>query len=240
MKVLVIGSGGREHAIAYALNKSSKVSEIHAIPGNPGIAKIGTCHPGSVEDLEFILNFFAMVKAYPTRSRFSPSALYLGNFNGNPFYITVIVSFTKLSYLSAGIGTELSEDLFRKNIVDSIGLRSSAGNVYGGVAVELFHNSVTEGDPELADQVFVQLSDPSHISVADGVSSSRPCRHSFKLCGAYLDGRVILAFKGLAFFIQAHNHSAVVYLVADGKGGVVVVDRSHEPHIVGKAHLAVF
>jgi phosphoribosylamine--glycine ligase len=57
MKVLVIGSGGREHAIAYALNKSSKVSEIHAIPGNPGIAKIGTCHPGSVEDLEGILHF---------------------------------------------------------------------------------------------------------------------------------------------------------------------------------------
>ena len=57
MKVLVIGSGGREHAIAYALSKSSKVSEIHAIPGNPGIAKIGTCHSGSVEDLEGILNF---------------------------------------------------------------------------------------------------------------------------------------------------------------------------------------
>ena len=57
MKVLIIGSGGREHAIAYALNKSCKVSEIHAIPGNPGIAKIGTCHPGSVEDLEGILRF---------------------------------------------------------------------------------------------------------------------------------------------------------------------------------------
>ena len=57
MKVLVIGSGGREHAIAYALSNSSKVSEIHAIPGNPGIAKIGTCHNGSVEDLEGILRF---------------------------------------------------------------------------------------------------------------------------------------------------------------------------------------
>ena len=57
MKVLIIGSGGREHAIAYALNKSPKVDEIHAIPGNPGIAQIGTCHPGSVEDLEGILKF---------------------------------------------------------------------------------------------------------------------------------------------------------------------------------------
>lgn len=57
MKVLIIGSGGREHAIAYALKKSEKVDEIHAIPGNPGIAEIGTCHPGSVEDLEGILKF---------------------------------------------------------------------------------------------------------------------------------------------------------------------------------------
>lgn len=57
MKVLVIGSGGREHAIAYALKKSKMVDEIHAIPGNPGIAEIGTCHKGSVEDLEGILKF---------------------------------------------------------------------------------------------------------------------------------------------------------------------------------------
>ena len=57
MKVLVIGSGGREHAIAYTLSKSSKVSEIHAIPGNPGISKIGTCHNMKVEDLNGILEF---------------------------------------------------------------------------------------------------------------------------------------------------------------------------------------
>lgn len=57
MKVLIIGSGGREHAIAYALNKSPMVDEIHAIPGNPGIAEIGFNHSGSVEDLDYILDF---------------------------------------------------------------------------------------------------------------------------------------------------------------------------------------
>ena len=56
MKVLVIGSGGREHAIAYSLNKSPKVTELHALPGNPGISQIGKCIKGSVEDLQGILN----------------------------------------------------------------------------------------------------------------------------------------------------------------------------------------
>lgn len=57
MKVLVIGSGGREHAIAYSLSRSPKVTELHAIPGNPGISKIASCHKGSVEDLDGILKF---------------------------------------------------------------------------------------------------------------------------------------------------------------------------------------
>ncbi|WP_323791280.1 phosphoribosylamine--glycine ligase [Nocardioides sp.] len=44
MKTLVIGTGGREHALARALSLDPAVSEVHAAPGNPGIAAVATLH----------------------------------------------------------------------------------------------------------------------------------------------------------------------------------------------------
>ena len=45
MKILIIGSGGREHALAWTISKEPEASKIYAAPGNPGIAEIGTCIP---------------------------------------------------------------------------------------------------------------------------------------------------------------------------------------------------
>lgn len=45
MKTLVIGTGGREHALALALSRDPSVSEVHAAPGNPGIATVAALHP---------------------------------------------------------------------------------------------------------------------------------------------------------------------------------------------------
>jgi phosphoribosylamine--glycine ligase len=47
MKVLAIGSGGREHALAWRLQQCSSVTEVHASPGNPGIANAARCHNAS-------------------------------------------------------------------------------------------------------------------------------------------------------------------------------------------------
>ncbi len=44
MKVLVIGTGGREHALALSLSRDPSVEEVHAAPGNPGIAAFATLH----------------------------------------------------------------------------------------------------------------------------------------------------------------------------------------------------
>jgi phosphoribosylamine--glycine ligase len=59
VKVLVVGSGGREHALAWKLAQSSELEELHAAPGNPGIASLGTCHPVRAEDGEGLLRMAA-------------------------------------------------------------------------------------------------------------------------------------------------------------------------------------
>jgi phosphoribosylamine--glycine ligase len=55
VRVLVVGSGGREHALAWKLAQSPAVEEVHAAPGNPGIARLGQCHPIRAEDGDSLL-----------------------------------------------------------------------------------------------------------------------------------------------------------------------------------------
>ena len=57
MKILIIGSGGREHALAWTLSRDSRATKIYAAPGNPGIAEIGTCVPINASNIEEIASF---------------------------------------------------------------------------------------------------------------------------------------------------------------------------------------
>jgi len=50
VRVLVVGSGGREHALAWSLSRGGGVDELHAAPGNPGIAALAHCHPVRADD----------------------------------------------------------------------------------------------------------------------------------------------------------------------------------------------
>ena len=52
MKVLILGSGGREHALAWAVKRSARVSEIVCAPGNGGISQVARCVPVNLKDVD--------------------------------------------------------------------------------------------------------------------------------------------------------------------------------------------
>ena len=57
MKVLVVGGGGREHALCWKLAQSPDCSELYAAPGNPGIADVAECISIAVDDVEMLAKF---------------------------------------------------------------------------------------------------------------------------------------------------------------------------------------
>ena len=57
MKVLVVGSGGREHAICRAVAKSSRVDKIYCAPGNAGIAALAECVPIGAMEFDKLVSF---------------------------------------------------------------------------------------------------------------------------------------------------------------------------------------
>ena len=57
MKILLVGGGGREHALAWRLASSERCNELYCAPGNPGIAEVAECVNISVEDIDGLIAF---------------------------------------------------------------------------------------------------------------------------------------------------------------------------------------
>ena len=55
MKVLVIGGGGREHALIWKLKQSPRVEKLYCVPGNGGISDEAECLPGDVKSVDSML-----------------------------------------------------------------------------------------------------------------------------------------------------------------------------------------
>ena len=60
MNILLIGSGGREHALAWKLAKSKKIDKIYVAPGNGGTAKENKCINIDITDIEELIKFTIM------------------------------------------------------------------------------------------------------------------------------------------------------------------------------------
>jgi phosphoribosylamine--glycine ligase len=63
VRVLLVGSGAREHALAWRLTQGTSLTALHAAPGNPGIATLGDCHPVRADDGEGLLDLARTIAA---------------------------------------------------------------------------------------------------------------------------------------------------------------------------------
>jgi len=62
VRILVVGGGGREHALAWKLAASRRVTRLFCLPGNPGMAELGELVPGAAEDVEAVADAAARLK----------------------------------------------------------------------------------------------------------------------------------------------------------------------------------
>jgi phosphoribosylamine---glycine ligase len=62
MKILVIGSGGREHALVWKLRQSPRVSKVYCAPGNGGICEEAECVPANIKSLDSLISIAAQLK----------------------------------------------------------------------------------------------------------------------------------------------------------------------------------
>ncbi len=69
MKVLILGSGGREHALAWAVKRSDRVTEVVCAPGNGGIAQVARCVPVDLKDVDAMVRLAEAEQPAPHHRR---------------------------------------------------------------------------------------------------------------------------------------------------------------------------
>lgn len=69
MKVLILGSGGREHALAWKISQSKLLTELYCAPGNPGTSSLAKNIPLDIKDFKSIAEFIIEAKIEPCSCR---------------------------------------------------------------------------------------------------------------------------------------------------------------------------
>jgi phosphoribosylamine--glycine ligase len=123
MKVLVIGGGGREHALVWKIKQSPRVKKIFCAPGNAGIDALATCVPIGAEDIKELLDF--AIRESIDLSIVGPEA---------PLTEGIVDAFEKKGLRVCGATKKAarieSSKSFAKNLMEKYGIPTAAGRTF--------------------------------------------------------------------------------------------------------------
>ena len=151
MKVLVVGSGGREHALVWKLAQSPQVDELYCAPGNPGMVGLATCLDIAMDDLPGLLTFASTNKIDLTVV--GPEL---------PLTLGITDLFEKEGLLVAGPSRYTAQlegsKSFAKNLMRRFGIPTADYQVFE--------------DPQEA-KTYIQLADRPLVVKADGLAAGK-------------------------------------------------------------------
>ncbi|MBQ1167840.1 MAG: phosphoribosylamine--glycine ligase, partial [Bacteroidales bacterium] len=155
LKVLVVGSGGREHAIAWKISQSPQLSKLYCLPGNPGTAQIATNIPAGVGDFEAIASAVSahgidLVVVGPE----NPLVDGLTNFLKDRFPQVLVVGPGR-----EGAQLEGSKD-FAKDFMSRHGIPTAAYRTFSGATLA-------------AARDFLKTLQPPYVLKADGLAAGK-------------------------------------------------------------------
>ena len=141
MKVLVIGSGGREHALVWKLRQSSRVTKVYCAPGNGGIAREAECISADIKSLESLL---------AAATRIQPDLTIVGP--ESPLALGVVDEFTRRGWRVFGPTRAAAQLESSKSIAKEFGVkRGDWGGLDIGKVADIGEDNVVVHDPSIAD-----------------------------------------------------------------------------------------
>ena len=147
MKILVIGSGGREHTLVWKLNQSDKVKTIYCAPGNAGIKKLATCVKIGSDDIDGgdgtdLLGFWWLNYNGIDHVEVDLAAGTAQGFDGSGLSFTDTISNIEnvngTEYNDNIFGDDLSNSIWGDDGDDSISGRAGNDSLFGGAGDDTF------------------------------------------------------------------------------------------------------
>jgi len=207
MKVLVIGGGGREHALVWKIRQSSQVDTLYCAPGNGGIQKIATCVDMAVTDIKGLVSFARRKKIDLTVV--GPEI---------PLSLGIVDAFQKKNLPIFGPCREAaqieSSKIFAKNLMKAYNIPCAASEEFS--------------DPDAAEK-YINGHEPPFVIKADGLAAGKGVLLCSSRNEAY-DGissimrQKIFGESGARIIIEEflYGEEASVLAVTDGKDVVVL------------------